>query len=378
MNKGSKFTPTIVYIINSFDRGGAEAGLVALVKGGLFSGCRLEIVSLFKGIGGLEAVLIDLGHSVHILAPGQRMRVLDLPRLYSRLRDLLRRLDPDVVIASLPQANILSRLCLLLRRKPIFISFEHNTHLSKRLYEIAYRLTSARVDWIFADAQATLDVVTKRLYRNAPRVRWIVPLVSFGDRISPKGRSISGGAFHVVNAARFTQVKSQAALIKAIANLVHSGRDVTMTLYGEGPEREVCQELAHKLGVTPRVQFPGYVADWARRPADLFVLASRHEGLCMVVLEAMHAGVPVAATVVGGMADYADSSTLRPMNSNAPDAIGNAIAESMDDRDGLAAQAERAAAMVANRFGAVAVARTLRRINEALTDAARERCNVAS
>jgi glycosyltransferase involved in cell wall biosynthesis len=376
MSRDSNHAPVIVYVINSFDRGGAEAGLVALVRGGLFTGFRLEIVSLVKGSGGLESELLALGQPVHILEPSLRMRMGGMPRLYARLRHFLRDIEPDAVIASLPQANILARLCLLFRRKPIFISFEHNTHLSKRFYESAYRLTSKRVDWIFADSQATLDIVVKRLYRRAPQTRWIVPLLSFQDRTCRPRRSDSDGTFHVVSAARFTPVKNQATLIKAMADLVRDGRNVTMTLYGEGPEREACQELAQRLGVLARVEFPGYIADWTGRPADLFVLASRHEGLCMVVLEAMHAGVPVAAAVVGGMADYADSSVLRQLDSDAPNAVSNVIAEAMDDRAGLAAQAERAAAMVENRFGAAAVARSLQRINEALTAATRERCHI--
>ena len=77
-------------------------------------------------------------------------------------------------------------------------------------------------------------------------------------------------------------------------------RNVKMTLFGGRPERKACEELAEHLGVAAHVQSPGFVEGWSKVPPDLFVLVSRHEGLCMVVLEAMNAGIPVSAKVVGG------------------------------------------------------------------------------
>ncbi len=89
----------------------------------------------------------------------------------------------------MPQANLLSRLSLLFFRRTTFVSFEHNTHLAKRAYEIGYRMTSHRVDWVFADAATTLHQALARLYRTRPRTRRIVPLVSFA-----RSHSIAGGA----------------------------------------------------------------------------------------------------------------------------------------------------------------------------------------
>ena len=77
--------PTVVYVINSFDRGGAEAGLVTLVKGGLFQHFRLLIVSLVRGAGGLESKLDELGYSPHIIDDRPRMQTKDLPRIFYRL-----------------------------------------------------------------------------------------------------------------------------------------------------------------------------------------------------------------------------------------------------------------------------------------------------
>lgn len=362
--------PLILYVINSFDGGGAESGLLAMVRGGVFADCRLRIVALVRGSGGIDGQLAEAGHDPEILLDQVRMHVADLPRLYQRLRKRVHELRPNILIASLPQANLLARLSVMFCKEILFVSFEHNSHLSKHVYELAYRLTSPRVDWVFADAVSTLQTVLLRLYRERPAKTTVVPLVSFEAREHRNGQSRRSGAFHVVNAARFTEVKNQAAIIEAVAQL---GRDMTLTLYGEGPTRESCEALAARLGISDRVRFPGFVSNWASEPADLFVLASSHEGLCIVVLEAMNAGIPVAAPIIGGLRDYAAPGLVRELHRVDALSIGNSIAAAMDDLAGNKAIAQRAQEMVNRRFGADAVRSIYRDVNRALIEGGRGR-----
>lgn len=357
----------VVYVINSFDTGGAESGLVQMVRGGVFVGCELSVVALVRGTGGVETQLQKAGCEPQILLDRPSMKATDLPVLFMRLRRLVMRESPDVLIASLPQANLLSRLCVILQRRTVFVSFEHNTHLAKRVYELGYRLTSKRVDWVLADAQSTLDTALQRLYRAVPPRQTVVPLVCFSTRpdvFKPGARP----SFHVVNAARFTPVKNQAALIEAVAAL---DADVMLTLYGDGLMREHCMLLAQRLGIAERVRFPGFVSDWSRHPADLFVLTSGHEGLCIVVLEAMNAGIPVAAPLIGGLRDYAVPNLVRAMEATTAPVITAAIKDSMENRETDAAMADRAMQMVERRFGVAAVHAIYGEVNRALMEIGR-------
>ncbi len=52
MALGQLVSCRILYVINSFDRGGAEAGLIQMVRGGVFADCELLIVALVRGAGG--------------------------------------------------------------------------------------------------------------------------------------------------------------------------------------------------------------------------------------------------------------------------------------------------------------------------------------
>ena len=359
--------PRVLYVINSFDRGGAEAGLIALVRGGLFVNCELSVVALVRGSGGLESQLEALGCVPEILLDRPRMHTGDIPALFANLRRLISLERPDVLIASLPQANLLARLCVFLQRRTLLISFEHNTHLAKRIYEWGFRLTSHRVNWMFADAATTLEKAGERLYRRVPEKGTVVPLVSFDE---PAHRTTAprnaDAQFRIVNAARFTAVKNQSALIEAIAILHRNYPQVRLTLYGDGPQRAACQALACRLGVASIIEFPGFVADWSRRPADLFVLASRHEGLCIVALQAMHAGIPVVAPIVGGLSDYGSPAVLQPLAAVDAPTIAAAVEAAIGKKYNIALQVERAAEMVDRRFGAEAVRRTYAGINEFL------------
>lgn len=109
-------------------------------------------------------------------------------------------------------------------------------------------------------------------------------------------------AFVFLYAAEFSPRKNQALLIRALAQLPEKA---VLALPGQGALEGECQALADKLGLRGRVLFPGYVADigpWYAL-ADAAVSASRSEGLPFNIMEAMYAGLPIAATAVKGHTD---------------------------------------------------------------------------
>jgi len=106
--------------------------------------------------------------------------------------------------------------------------------------------------------------------------------------------------------ALFRPRKGTEVLLQSLANLMSCGHNVHFTLIGgfETPEyEEQIRELANHLGVADNVDFTGFTSDVPSELAklDVMVLPSLYgEGLPMVVLEAMAAGVPVVASNVEG------------------------------------------------------------------------------
>jgi glycosyltransferase involved in cell wall biosynthesis len=346
--------PRVLYVINGFQRGGAEQGLVRLVRDGAFAGCDLHVVSI---VGGDPSLMEDLrahGAVVTPVSPNAQMGVFDLARAGMFLASLAGRFRPHATVLSLPQANILGRLVSLLAPMGVVCSFEHNTHLAKGAYEVAYRLLSGRVSVLLADADATAEEAAHRLYRKTPPAAFVLPLVAFEP--APVTVREVAGPLRLVNAARFTEVKNQAALIRAVEILRERNVPVSLTLLGEGPELSRCRALVDSLDLADRVQTPGFRTGWAASgDFDVFVLSSRHEGLCIAMLEAMHAGLATIAPLVGGVRDYGPSGQVSLVSDVEPASLADAIEQFHTDRHAMAAVANAGAQAVRQRYGSDAV-----------------------
>lgn len=95
---------------------------------------------------------------------------------------------------------------------------------------------------------------------------------------------------------RLVEQKNHRLLLAAFAR--HSWPEDTLVIAGDGPLRERLAERAQELGIGARLRFTGHVSHV--RPlfhqADVFVLSSDYEGVPAVILEALAAGLPIAAT----------------------------------------------------------------------------------
>ena len=120
-------------------------------------------------------------------------------------------------------------------------------------------------------------------------------------------------------------------------------RVIQGVIVGDGPERATEQTRADAIAPA-RFLWLGAIPNAARYFAafDLFVLSSRTEGLPMVLLEAMAAGVPIVTTNVGGIPSLlsaAEGVLVAPEDAKA---LASAIRAALDDRDATAARASAA------------------------------------
>ena len=120
-------------------------------------------------------------------------------------------------------------------------------------------------------------------------------------------------------AARIVTVGSLAQAYKGVDVLIHalsavrrSGHSCELTVVGDGRLRPKLETLAASAGVP--VRFTGHLtrAKVVREldASDIFVLASRTEGLPRALIEAMARGLPCVATRVGGIPELLDSDAL--------------------------------------------------------------------
>jgi L-malate glycosyltransferase len=104
-------------------------------------------------------------------------------------------------------------------------------------------------------------------------------------------------------AGRLEPVKRLDLLVAAARLVAARLPETRFVIVGEGREGPRLQQLVAASRLGDRVWFLGHRDDIhdVMRAFDLFVLCSDHEGLPMVLLEALYLGVPVVARRVGGI-----------------------------------------------------------------------------
>jgi glycosyltransferase involved in cell wall biosynthesis len=101
---------------------------------------------------------------------------------------------------------------------------------------------------------------------------------------------------------RLSPQKNYGFLLNAFKEVYDTHENARLVLIGEGELRGVLEKKAEAPGISQAVHFAGEVAGAARylKAFDIFVLPSLYEGVSMTLTEAVHAGVPILTSDVGG------------------------------------------------------------------------------
>jgi glycosyltransferase involved in cell wall biosynthesis len=179
----------------------------------------------------------------------------------------------------------------------------------------------------------------------------------------------------IVHASRLDPIKGHRVLLAALARL----REMigwTCWIVG-GPTRDseadylrALQAFALEQGITDRVRFLGERTDVAAifRAANVFCQPNTSpEAFGLSLVEALHAGLPVVTTGIGGACEIVDSSCGMLLPPADPQALSGALRTLIVDRDLRA----RLGAAARRRPGALCDApRQMRRIHDVLSSVA--------
>ena len=190
-----------------------------------------------------------------------------------------------------------------------------------------------------------------------------------GSVFQPTERPATG-SLQVTCVGTLHEVKGQRYLVEAVAALAGRGVDVEATFIGDGEDRETLERQVAELGITDRVTFAGQRrrAEVLERLAvtDVLVTPSvptaegKREGLPVVLIEALAAGVPAVASDLSGIPELVETDVtgiLVPPGDSA--AIADALERLARDPDLRARLAAGGRARVAAEFDLDANARHL-------------------
>lgn len=155
--------------------------------------------------------------------------------------------------------------------------------------------------------------------------------------------------------ARLTEQKGHAVLLDALARIRGQMPGLVCLVAGDGPLRAALEQRARALGLGHAVRFLGSRRDVAdlMAAADALVLPSLFEGLPLVVLEAMAAGLPVVATRIGGTSEAVEDGVSGWLaEPGDADALARTLLRRLPDRAALARAGEAARDRFRRRFQA--------------------------
>ena len=324
----------------------------------------MKVLHIHKltGVGGSERHLLTLlpallERGVDATFLGLDVAGSDAPRFYRELeapalhvpcgpdvsprlaRDVLRAVRaerPDLVHTHLVHADVYGATASALARVPL-VSTRHN--------DDRYLLGPFRyVDRLFARRARRLIAISdavRRFLVSVGHPAEKLETIHYGldepprepSEVTPEAAGVPADAPLVLAVGRLTAQKDHPTLLRAFTLARERSPGAVLAILGIGPLERETRALAAELGLEGALFMPGRLElrDWLER-ASVFAHSSRWEGFGIVLLEAMLAGLPVAATRVSAVPEVvADGETGLLVEPGDAQALGSALSSLLSD-----------------------------------------------
>lgn len=296
----------ILQLVNSLETGGVARQVLDLIRALEEQGVDTRVATIKSGR------LSGADFSLRLDSLRGPPAALAVARLLSVVRDY----RPDVVHSHAAHANLVARLARPLSPGYRQISTVHSTVESQsRLHSTAAALTLPLAHVTTGVSWAVAGTVPRSAWRTArqPVVVYDMVDTAYFDPgravATPPDRSPNSDV--ILYVGRLLRPKGVDVLLEAVALLQQwSRRRAELWVVGEGPELTQLEHVARQRGII--ATFWGRQAD--PRPfyqsADVVVVPSRHEGLGLVVGEALSMGRRVVASGLEGLLEIGGVDTL--------------------------------------------------------------------
>jgi glycosyltransferase involved in cell wall biosynthesis len=292
-----------LFVLPSLDGGGAERVTVDLLR--LLRRDRVRpALFLFRRRGALLSeiapeLLISTGGD----AKGTQAFLHPLPRLIVSARAV------DVIVACLQcRTTYLAWLAGTVARRPVIGWVQNAAVRGSPMYRLRHRtlmrLLQPRLAASVFPCERAYEALAKRVPFARKRVEFIPNFINHG-RVRRLAAVDTNAKLERLNdetvltaVGRLAPQKGFDVLLHAVSELRVRGHRCRLIMLGEGPERSRLMSLARRLSLQEFVEMPGYVANPypIMGRSDVFVLASRFEGLPLALMEARALGIPIVST----------------------------------------------------------------------------------
>lgn len=208
----------------------------------------------------------------------------------------------------------------ILRRVPFILTLQEGDSLSHITKRWRIRIISPLYALVFKKADA-VQAISRFLASFAREMGATGSIVVIPNGVTLKEFTRTFGDDELLALGTSLQAKHKTRYVVTTSRLVPKNavdilimslkyvpEHIELIVVGDGPDRAMLEGLAASETVLERVHFVGHkdISEIPRYLAvsDIFVRASRSEGLGSSFIEAMAAGLPIIATGVGGITDF--------------------------------------------------------------------------
>jgi glycosyltransferase involved in cell wall biosynthesis len=306
---------TIVHVVTRLLRAGSEENTVATALWQADQGHAVTIlhggaadphwVPLLAGRVGLQAVPA----LVHPVRPLHDLKAT------AELREVYRRLRPDVIHTHQSKAGILGRLAAdaapgaLVVHGQHILPFAGRGAVMRRAILWAERRAARRTDLTIAVSSGVADACRAARIGDPSRLTVVasgMDLAPFRSARPPADADrLRGSGPVILMLAAFEPRKRHRAFLDVFGTVLRAHPGTVLLLAGTGPEEQAVRAHAAARGLADHVRFLGHRPDPASllAMADVSVLTSAREGLPRVVIQSLAAGCPVVTTALPGIED---------------------------------------------------------------------------
>ena len=239
--------------------------------------------------GGIERVFSAL------LKSEQKDRITNFRLRHSKLRQVWKKIDPDLILSFSGKNNIMALSTATRDGYKVVVSCRADPDIEygSKSMRAAMLATFGRAAGIVVQSNGARDRFPSFIQKKCT----ILP-----NSINPsfmRKRYIGEREKSIVMVARLHSNKNHAMVMEAFKEATENDhKDFKLIFYGDGPERAKLQRLSVSLGVEDRVIFKGNVTHVAEHieKSMIFILASDHEGMPNSLIESMSLGLACIST----------------------------------------------------------------------------------
>jgi glycosyltransferase involved in cell wall biosynthesis len=342
--------PRIAYVINSVEGGGAALPVPDVARVLRDASAEVAVFALTRRNGRALATMEASGLAVTVRDGGETDHLAAL----AWLDRAIAAYRPSLLWTSLTRATLLGQLVGLRRRIPV-VCWQHAAYLRPVNRRLLRAMRPLATLWV-ADSHSVAALTAPRLRVPPERVMtW--PLFAADPDARQARPWQPGEPLRLGSLGRLHPVKGYDVLVAALARLSAEGFTppvpFSVSIAGEGAERDRLEGAARAAGVADRLTLTGFV----NPPRDflaglhLYLQPSRSEGLCIAAHEAMQAGLGSIVSAVGEMPysieDGVSGLIVPPAE---PRLLADALATLLADPARLATMGAAARARILERF----------------------------